>query len=407
MNFIHFIYFPFSQVIGRIRKTPRQDSPLKAQPRPRLQQNPECRSALKAQPRSRLQQNPECQILQLPCELILSISDELAPQSQVLLSETCRCMWALLGKDSLKRIPQFSWLGHVKFMSMLARDYLDWWFCYRCMSLHRVKLSDNYHSIHTKPKHIMYDYVTFTRVKHRHVQLALKYTRLQEYCQPYHQECLRRLLAPYYFSKTVYGPIDYLRQSVIQWSCYPKVALGQDGRLRYLLLAVLRLPRLGGRTCAAEPIGCFNICPHLAVNFHDGDFRKLVEQRILEPYRRRLPLPHVAIAIQAALEKSKRDGLCGDINKSEEVCDGCTRCPLDFSVRVERRFIELRVWQDFGPEGAETDLAWQIHVDGTFWPEDGGHKQRNNIWNGSLVLPHVPGSIRRLYEGNMEDAELK
>lgn len=383
MDFIHFILYPFSQVIGRIRKTSRQNS------------------ILKAQPRLRLQQNPKCWINQLPCELILSVCDQLDPQSQVLLSETCRFMWAVLGNDSLEIIAEFKMYEHVEFQSILVRDYPDWWFCDRCMSLHRVMLSDNYDLVHSKLKDYYDQDAILTRVKHRHVQLALKYTRMQGYCRPFHQECLQRLLAPYHFSQTAYGPIDIGRQSV-QCSCYPKVALGQDGRLRYLLLAVVRLPPSSGRVDVAEPMAYFDICPHLAVNYRHGDFREAVEQRNLEPFL--IPFPHVAIAIQAALEKSKRDGLCGDINESEEVCDGCPRCPLDFSVRVARDFIELRLWQDFGPEVAKSDVAWQVHICGRYWYEGCVY---SIVWGEGPNISHVPGSIRRLYEGGVEDEELE
>ncbi|KAI1349218.1 hypothetical protein F5Y01DRAFT_327554, partial [Xylaria sp. FL0043] len=202
------------------------------------------------------------------------------------------------------------------------------------------------------------------RLEHRHIRLALKYTRLQE--QKY-DSYLQALLAPHH--DMAYSPRGEARLET-HYSAYPKITTASNGSLRFLLLSTWRYYK-GREKISLKKIGYLPICPHV----------------MIDPFRigRRYDDP------DNQLEEAIEVSLWTQGNRREHT-GACSRCATDFSVQSDAQSLDLCVWQDFGPEGSPGDLAWEIHCDSV------GLDGVPNCWDWGHTLYHEPGTIRKLYE---------
>ncbi|KAI1164059.1 hypothetical protein F5B18DRAFT_616734 [Nemania serpens] len=190
--------------------------------------------------RPREQPNVNIPFLQLPVELVDCIAAFVAPADKVLLTRTCRSMRACLGKHSnpahLSRADYFAYLAGI------AREQPKQWVCDFCMALHPIDkydrptteyrpcscpVDDRWASWHRNRLQEHRD----IEIQHHHVQLALKYTRLQ---QRKYDSYLRALLESYKEK-----PFDALGLRCIahqvRYSAYPRIVTGSDGNPRFLL----------------------------------------------------------------------------------------------------------------------------------------------------------------------------
>ncbi|KAI0451229.1 hypothetical protein F5B21DRAFT_487701 [Xylaria acuta] len=198
------------------------------------------------------------------------------------------------------------------------------------------------------------------RIDHRHVQLALKYTRLQ---QRKYNSYLRALMAPYYDMN--FGPSEKIALKT-RYSAYPKVVAGHDGNLRFLLLSTWRYYK-GRSSIRLRDIGYQKICPHFELNYIG--------------WRRE---EYCALQIAVIIALWNQDG--------KESTGACPCCGTDFAVQLSSDYLDLHVWQDFGPEGTPLDAPWDTHLTFPNWIE------YQNCWFRGYNLYHEPGTIRKLYE---------
>ena len=341
------------------------------------------------------QPNPTCTILLQPIEVLLLVADHLPPASRVLLSQTCRSIRAALGNPSSKSLSRRDF---VDYLSGLARSLLSRWVCDVCHALHPVLEADTprnarqwvpwlrhtscplgsdaweFHCYGRESRNLDRRPVPYD---HRHIQLALKYTRTND---RQYQSYLYNLLMPLHANAESYGQYwsgqGYHEPNAIQYSTYPKIVAvprglaNASGELRFLLNSVWHY-RQYYRPVSIDSMSSLRICPHL-------DFR-------IRYLRDSGDLLQVLIsALTSAFEAA------GEAVISE----ACPRCPTDFSVKASAEYACVRVWQDLGSETSPLDVAWRIHVwDTRDVPLYGGI----NAGSVGPTICHEPGSIQKLY----------
>ncbi|KAI2617494.1 hypothetical protein GGR54DRAFT_209184 [Hypoxylon sp. NC1633] len=343
--------------------------------------------------KQRRQSNPECFILELPPKLIILISESLDPASRAVFSQTCSLLYTILRVAG--KVPTGAELPrsqYIEYLSLLSRDLPAVWLCEVCAALHPISKRDTptrpqdmtcplgwnewRNRAYLKHRSCRLD-KRLVDLDHRHVQLALKYARTWPLK---YRTYLRHLTAPYHdtdFDTHVYPQIQ---RSILhaQYSAFPRIVAGANGGLRFLLLSVWRYHNKADEATTLEDMGDLKICPHLAFypNF---------------PPQSEWPICAVGKAINAVLRAP---------DAGSEVRGSCARCTTDFSVRVcrgRRDYVELRAWQDLGPETSPLDLAWRVHTrtDSEFLDY-----RPPCFMPWTPVLHHDPGSVRRLYEAS-------
>ncbi|KAI0799337.1 hypothetical protein GGR55DRAFT_702040 [Xylaria sp. FL0064] len=133
----------------------------------------------------------------------------------------------------------------------------------------------------------------------------------------------------------------------------------------------------GPEKISLKKIGYLPICPHV----------------IIDPFRTWRRYDDPDNQLEEAIERSLWTH--GD---RKEYTGAFSRCATDFSVQSDSQFLDLCVWQDFGPEGSPGDLAWEIHCDSV------GLDGVPNCWDWGHTLYHKPGTVRKLY-GKYEECE--
>ncbi|KAI1653067.1 hypothetical protein F4813DRAFT_284969 [Daldinia decipiens] len=321
------------------------------------------------------QQNNDSFLLKLPVELVNGILELIPPIDRAVASLTCRSLRLILGKSDAHNLSTAQYLRyHVR----VARDLPDRWVCEACFKLHPVSLGDTpltpwrmtcplrwdrwCHEVYGQQSRLDNRYLS---VDHRHVQLALKYTRLQDHWSRRH---LHTLLANHRDDEFPTHPYPYNRQNVLKvtYTVTPRVVRDQHENLRYMLRSVWHF-RKDSMEISLVTVGDIKLCPHLALL---GDMRRMEVHQL------------------DILQEIKRAIL---LNGIETYIAGCNLCATDFKIAVHKDHITVHTWQDMGTKGSPGDKAWRLHVsDSRFgMPPLGGR------W----PMFANPGSVRALYNG--------
>lgn len=314
-------------------------------------------------------------LLCIPVEVFLNIIQRLPAWSYLLLSHTCRALRAVLNKTK-QPLRLVSQRHKYEYLVCLARGSPDRWACSRPVVLKWIDVQDipmhlpqgqvlyPWHNILQKDAYSArtnsYCYSRF-RLCHRHVQLTLKYTRLQ-ILEKRHQKYLESLLARRDKVEPIFKSLAATSTTIPPPSrlvFQPRVVSG-----RYMIQviqdyfwpnAISTLQRIHGGTSM--------VCPHeREIHCIGLGFR---------PYARNL-------ALRVALEKAFH-------KRNVRVGGSCESCATDFDVCITSDRIILTSWHDLGIEGSETDPNWRAFDTARFDP-------RHSVW-------HEPGSVRELYRG--------
>ncbi|KAI1771938.1 hypothetical protein F4818DRAFT_454163 [Hypoxylon cercidicola] len=301
---------------------------------------------------------------------------------------------------------------YLQYLTLLARNLPDRWVCEACMALHPVHQWDLPRSpqnttcplgLQNWRRRVHYGLARIDRrhipLDHRHVQLALKYTRTKN---PDYREYLRDLLEPTHTFR--FRPFGGLRREPpyatptlspflnVQYETEPRIAVGRDGvgvgggEPRFLLRSTWRYfykykDLLGG--ASREGLGDLAICPH--VELAGAEHRRLHCRHGYNP------------ALEDAIDRAISDSEGRAGGRGAAVRGACARCPTDFAVRATPDFLELRVWQDMGTEGAPTELSW-----GGQAPDPDGRGCGRSFQVVGPAAVHVPGAVRALYEARQD-----
>lgn len=276
-----------------------------------------------------------CAILELPNELLEAIVTHLPQHSQMLIGQTCRRFQAVAHRNlrAQKCRPDTS-EERLLYLSHRARSLPDRWVCTECIKLHRINDSDTpAHSLYTlcdskcrngPEYHGQYG----LRLSHLHVQLTLKYARLNK-MEPRYENYLKSLIAPYH---TYLRPNDSDMNKVKRkYSVYPKIVNG-----RYLLHTVRHYYQAKG-PISIDSIGYISICPHQEGPSLTGTLAEFYAGRMS---------PDTQAETNGTTTNDPRNGLDVCIERAfrllhTEVCSSCIYCPTDFSVRASQKKLLL------------------------------------------------------------------
>ncbi|EHK43391.1 hypothetical protein TRIATDRAFT_35020 [Trichoderma atroviride IMI 206040] len=310
-------------------------------------------------------------ILQLPVEIIVKILALLPFHSQLLVYQTCRPLrvityeYFLTGKGNVTDLARATREDKLLYLTPLARSLPDRWVCVNCCKLHQIDKWDT-------PLHDTFCYLfcqdgmdttegyRVSRVgwphyypNHRHVELTLKYTRMED-IKRRHQKYLRRLLTPHH--GPIMGYFDVAKGISGRISVYPKVV-----NERYLLLSIFTYVE-GETKVSRQSIKFLEICSHIS------------DQEIC----------NIAYGWEKNINEAFETALSA--NNTQKFFS-CGLCGTDYSIQASPERFVICVWQDFGPEGTIHDVDWRAMV----------------CENG--LVHHEPGSVRKLYGPHVHSGE--
>lgn len=294
-------------------------------------------------------------LLNLPLALVYDIFDELQLAEKVLLSQTCRDLWYTLRCQCSSAMAQATAVERLKCLALLGDILPDHRLCTSCRSLHLLDPKDLPDTHHDKlylscpaPETMCsrHCFMPFYPIAFRHVQLAIKYTRLDGVHQDYRADILRKFT------------------TFIPHFCSMRLNFGADPviiRGRFILMTVFTF------YTAVEPISSsnlsqayFQICPHL------GAGSPLIPDNTL----------------LAAARFASNDGQRG----LHQELHSCDRCPTDFRIEIYDRRATLCVWQDLGDGSSPADPYWRSHI----------RDEGNNLFKGKKIS-YEHASVRMFY----------
>ena len=313
-----------------------------------------------------------CYLLELPAELILDMIDCLRPIDLYLLSQTCRTLRAILNKHTsatiLSKAERFLYLTHC------SRENPEKWVCGTCIAYHPVFMADIAKSpqglqsscpyAQRRSRRIARTFHVQIGIEHRHVQLALKYTRLHE--RKYNSR-IRALLAPH-------NDRDFT--SDISFSSRPRVVKDYDGNLRYLVFIKWRQYDIKRMASQSNASWALPVCSHIKMDSYlpAASYRQA-------SYLLQTP-PNLTALLQCAVERALQD--------KNKYFGWCSHCATDFEVQNLGECLELHVWRDLGTEDS---------LLGTVLNTTDGRMEAPDYMDYATNGPYYnPGTIRKLYQ---------
>ncbi|KAI9147553.1 Prefoldin subunit 6 [Paramyrothecium foliicola] len=315
--------------------------------------------------------NADSPLLQAPVEIVLLIMQGLPVLNELLLAQTCRALRVIVRELSMKPLlkqlrirPTLlrRLLGpeeHLEFLSYIVRDWTDRWVCEWCGTIHDVCFDDT----PSRPLATLCPfgtdkcYAPFSfdihegyRVRHNHVQLALKYARMGSGLSNAEKKYARDLTSHQFAD--IYAEQDFLcsipKDNVKIW-VQPKIIVEQtaEGKPRYRLL--LRT------TSQFTPTGLADIwrCRSMIEICVPDSCRQPVTWEIV-PGCPSTDEPDCLQLLENALKSKDGTRLSGCSSTS----------PIDFLVDVpasadpKNKVVTCLLWIDMGCECPSMDTAW-------------------------------------------------
>lgn len=312
-------------------------------------------------------------LIRIPAELFDLITEDLNLETLFLLSRTCRHARFFLHRDWRAEL-QKTYPGEgMRFLHRIAYLMPDYLACAGCRKLHPIDLNDtpehptysrrgcldarSCHCVRNESRaHLEYVIV------HNHVQLALKYTRLNT-----HAEYLDKLMK--FYSRREDRPWNCEATMEVRTTETPKIVNG-----RFLNETAWVLCRKDGREirpCDVDS-AILEICMHIPLydalryvhRLHDRGVRP--QSGLIDDYSSDVDAPFPARRLS------------------------CRDCRADFDFQLDDKRWVIRSWRDFGTE-AETVCTMVSDWKDLNWT----HKHIKHMTRVSTA--HVPGSIGAMY----------
>lgn len=309
-------------------------------------------------------------LLQLPTDLFLLIVDELPLHARYFLSQACRPIRRLVHQDWAK-ILQGNFLSHeerMEFYAGLAYLLPGKLACLRCLKLHNVDVLDtlsNGYDVRRgecpQPNANRYDRCINYSLGHNHVQLALKYARL-DLDGPY-ADYLAQLMAPFTFD-ACHGAVAAIGESCTK---VPSIRAG-----RFILQTVIKYTEAPDNPTGLSSghLRMSMLCRHTRIS-------ALLEGIVAESYK------NPADRTRALLATGNAD-----------LRFACQRCRTDILTQWRYGEWTFRSWQDFGSETeagiGPSDILFTQFQWGWWGRRDVGHLR-------VPLIPHAHGSIEKLW----------
>ncbi|KAH9231366.1 hypothetical protein K456DRAFT_38952 [Colletotrichum gloeosporioides 23] len=317
----------------------------------------------------RTKANTKSSLLKLPNGLLLNIVKRLELHDEFILGQTCKAFRTIVQKDWNVVFNCISLARKQIFLTGVAFISPDHWVCGVCDKLHRLEKDDvPWQKPWRKARsHCLFDRKgSFDRngaifgalgfeIEERHVQLALKLTRLKNVNQKY----LNKIMAPFSdeFNSDRSQKSEYFRAS-------PKII-----RERFILYTQRDIVYEAGLTL--DSCDWQEICPHMVVYSNDDI--------------------HDWFSGPKNFSNDVRTALSQFYN---EITGHCPRCPTDYAITAGPNGMRIQAWKDFGSYKSPKDESWTVHV----W------SQQNSRTKGP-IMHHDPGSIRKLRQSQTTTAD--
>ncbi|KAK8148277.1 hypothetical protein G3M48_010562 [Beauveria asiatica] len=280
-------------------------------------------------------------LLRSSLDLILDIIRFLNRRDRALLSLTCSYM-----RDAVKLLSQSNHAEdtdertYINYLYCLARDMPYRWVCEPCMKLHDISTKDtprDTSQIHCRKIQCWLLYSHFVhraqcfRLGHRHVQLAVKLSRLGNNLLKEHRLYLEAIMAPY-TGTAIFptDPIDIVPRSA-KHTVQCKIV---DGR--FLTLTTFAYSSSRGRGLSMSMIGAVAVCEHQ-------------ESKMLEGAR--FVASGEPMTLTCALEIALHF-------PNFPVVGHCMQCPVDYEVSWKGNLLRVRAWADFGTDEGAKEGSW-------------------------------------------------
>ncbi|PON25615.1 hypothetical protein TGAM01_v205500 [Trichoderma gamsii] len=338
--------------------------------------------------------NQKAAILQLPLDILVLITDNLALHDKFLLSHTCKALRQVLLQEWDIELPQLSFEHQIGFWVGLAYTLPSRWVCLKCCKLHPIDTSDvpaafmliKYGAVRTVPCSLESSRgieVEQYSVQHYHIQLALKLSRLGNVYQQY----LAALMQTFTHTRTKYSLTPPLTEF---YAAEPRII-----NRRFILREEWKISNNTNTALPLFPdqLGCsIPVCPHMRItmgglvgsrNWKESSINVIVHWcNIMSPHEGSILLKEVTLledSIELAYE-----------SPGQWIFNSCLHCSTDLAVMIstDERKATIRAWHDFGIEGSPLDASWKAHV------------RDENRANWLYVGPYVDythGSIRELW----------
>lgn len=279
-------------------------------------------------------------LMKLPLDILYEIIDQLHLDlsALILLSQSCSDLWYLLRFKCASAMRKASPTERLECLEVLAYHLPYHRLCSGCQALHIVDPKDvpktsYFTTTYCKSRNTCGEpksgwakgpMTFYYHLEFRHVQLAIKYTRLRNVHQDYRARLLQR------YAETENDWYDAAVTTTVE----PVVVRGRFILMRTFLFRELDKP-LSVEIFAQM---CLRICPHL--NIFENIYRP---GGIIEAIRRVFDL-------------------AGSQRRVPLEVHSCDQCPTDYVVMLHGDQIRLQVWQDFGSGTSPTDPYWRSQI---------------------------------------------
>lgn len=332
---------------------------------------------MKAPKKNNNNKNRRSALLNMPIDLLRDITDQLSPADNIVFATTCRAVRNTTGRGQFPvDDSEESQEQRFEFLASTSRDMPGHWVCEQCMRHHRIDTADT--PTNSRPTCPLADaYGRYNQplqlamgddyeLGRRHVQLALKYTRMGDSLVHEHRQYLQRLTAARQYCTS--SPWERKKSVAITTKIVPRIVAG-----RFLLRSICEF-RQPSHQLTREQIASEAICPH---------------QQLVPPE----DVPWASGSLSSGLSQFHLAVDESFETPGKEVRGHCPHCPTDFSVITTKTSIRLSVWMDLGTESSPLDPVWRSFVHNDELPQVG--EVENN----------APGRVRELYNRGEEEEE--
>lgn len=307
-------------------------------------------------------------ILNVPNEILMAIIDHLDLHDEFQFSQTCRAFRRLAQRDWQIALQQLTRAQRIEFWTEIAYRLPNHWICEPCGRLHAIDLCDRPQHCWRTPwcqRRLFFTFDEYYRLRHTHVQLALKLTRMGSVNKRY----LKDLMLPFSTKfKTLSLQLTY--------TATPKVVAER------FLLQVKREYRGGKKAISPNELQHQRICPHMLVKSSESTWIR----------------PGDLIGARTLRQVLDLDGLSRDVHSAlasggKTFAGYCKRCPMDYTVLAHPGIVIIYSWHDLGSYTYPSDQQWTVNI----WTHE-------NLCNRGPVVHHQSGTVRAMYnlEGSVE-----
>ncbi|KAJ3473935.1 hypothetical protein NLG97_g10064 [Lecanicillium saksenae] len=280
----------------------------------------------------------------VPFDIVQAIVDHLSLPSLYFLTRTCSTLHSVpFGRLRLetKRTRQASKRKLLESLTDIARALDDAWVCQECAAIHNAQYTDTPHQralacprlhyipLHRGPRRDSY------RLHHHHVQLAVKYSRLENLTAA-QQEYLKRLLAPHAWATYQTNAGDASGKVLVaSFTVVPKIV-----NVRYLKKCTWVLSACLEKS-TYRLMSALKFCCHMIETPVYQRRNGVVEMR-----------PHFSRMNWVSAEMIRVSGI---------TMGSCYFCATEFHIRRQAvgKKIILESWQDLGPEASIYNPYWR------------------------------------------------